>query len=376
MKKSLLFGSALFVLLTAMAWNFRSAVRPELTTTKATSPEPAPRMKPIATAAPKVSAPHSEVALIGSAVALMPSAPARLQALPDASVKLADSIAALTKSAEAGEVQAAARLMHEAKCCQQMAGLVYSLEQWPRLESRLRQLSPDARAKAKQMLSGELIEMDRFCGTLKDQTLGKILVAGNPIRELLRERDPATRLRWLKNPEDYQFRRPGVRARIEALQVYEQTALASLHQLIASGNLDAVAINAAIHATPNLHGDLGSLVQQDWYTTAIYNYLYIRAGGGAYRQRIQGFIDERMPRVLTPIQLAQAKAEADTIYERYFKGKAITEYGTELLGLTVEKAFQPTPAAGSERKCPTIQSYGFISGLVAGTQRPTPAETP
>ena len=266
--------------------------------------------------------------------------------MPAPSLPLALTQSALAQRALVGDLPAAMRLLDESKCCGTRNISMNYL-----LKIRPTGLDPEEAKFFGDLLDGVKTHeqtMQQRCGDLIQsqidiQTAQKwARAAGDPVSVIDFARSPPL------------FGR-SIAEQIKRLQERERDAIPSLHRLVSQGNLDAVMLLGSLHATPNYHGDLGSLVQQDWESTAVYNLLYLRAGGRAYRSRLETFSAQMSTR-LSPEQLQSAKARALEIYNTAFAGRIASEYGVAFVapGLQQEAGFTATARYPGASACPTV----------------------
>ena len=311
--------------------------------------------------------PATQLSTIERSLNALPAKPVLpAQALPEATLPLAKSLPELERLAKLGDVNAALRLYDEAKCCASLPDMTLGIANMSARPPGSPSLSAEqiaGRDRFAQAAKDHIITLNAFCGAVPTR-----LVRDLPRYRTLAEQSNsvAMQLEFLAGESPYQpnYRPKPLRERIVSLQRFEREAIGTLHGLIARGNLDAVAMMAAIHATPQMHGDLGSLVKTDLYVTAVYDLLYLQAGGRAYRGQFEGFVRDRLPRQLSATQLVQARAEADALYQRYFKRAATTEFGgaIRIMGLQPVKDFQGSPPYPGARTCPKMAfNFGQVS---------------
>jgi hypothetical protein len=366
-KTFLLSASIVLIAGAALYWQRRQAPTPEIE--RANAPEEiaaveapnAERTAPVTTPNPSGPAvrPATQLSTIERSVSTQPAKPALAALpLPEATLPLAKSLTELERLANLGDVNAALRLYDEAKCCAGLPDITLSIANMA-AKPRNSYEPTEARDRQSQFIQAakdHMIALNTFCGAVPT-SLPRDLARYRTLAE--QSNSISMQLEFLSGESPFQprFMQKPLRERIESLQRFERDAIPTLHRLIARGNLDAVAIIAAIHATPELHGDLGSLVKRDIYTTAVYDQLYLQAGGTAYRAQYQNFIRNRLPSQLSPEQLAQSRTEADSLHQRYFKNASTTEFGgaDRIRGLQPAIDFQGSAAYPGARTCPKMQ---------------------
>lgn len=319
----------------------------------------------------------NQLDIIARSVAALPGKSlADAMPLPEATLPLAKSLIELERLADLGDAHAALRLYDEAKCCATLPDMTMSLASMATRPPGHTGASAEQLAQQSQFLQAakdHVIQLNAFCGSVPSR------LAQNLARyQALAEQSGSVpiQLEFLAGESPYtpNFRQKPLRERIVSLQRFERDALGTLHSLIARGNLDAVAMMAAIHATPALHGDLGSLVKEDYYVTAVYDLLYLQAGGRAYRAQYEGFVRNRLPQRLSPARLAQARLEADALYLRYFKSAATTEYASagSIRALLPAPNFKGSERYPGARICPKM-AFNFRSSANAAPTAKAPA---
>lgn len=266
--------------------------------------------------------------------------------MPPLSMPVGDALAALEAHASAGDRQARVRLYHQARCCR-------DLDQVSRYVAagRTAQFPESQKAHLAEM-EAHLLALDGLCGQFPRLSNARMQRFQNWAREA---GDPVAILEFASGaPNFYSYTDPGsFDEQIQRLQARRDGALPALQRALESGNLDAVTLLASLHATPSLHRELGGLVEQSWQTAAVYNLLYLRAGGRAFRPQYEGFVSVMRHR-LKPDELERAQQQADALYQRYFAGKPVTEFAPGLVpGLIPAADFQPTPALPGLAQCPT-----------------------
>ena len=266
--------------------------------------------------------------------------------MPAPDLPLAVSHSALVQRAQAGDLPAAMRLLDESKCCGTRNISTNYL-----LNIRPTNLDAEEAKFFDAYLTGIKTHeqtMQRRCGDITKTSID-IKAAQKWARAA---GDPLSLIEFARSPPLFGA---SIAAQIQQLQERERDAIPSLHRLVSQGNLDAVMLLASLYATPNLHGDLGSLVQQDLETTAVYDMLYLRAGGRAYRARLEAFTAQMNTR-LTPEQLQSAKTRALEIYNTAFAGRTSSEYGIAFVapGLQQEPGFAATARYPGASACPVV----------------------
>jgi hypothetical protein len=301
---------------------------------------------PLRSIAPVSAAPQQTNPAEDREQKLTEAQPLELLPMPVPALPFAQARAALEQRAQAGDLPAAMRLLDESKCCGTVhVGMNYLLR-----------IRPPAMSAEETKIFDELLTriksheqtMQLRCGDLKKNPLNY-----QAIQKWARAAgDPLSVIEFTRARPNYGA---SIQEQIKQLQERERDAIPSLHRLVAQGNLDAVMMLASLHATPGYHGDLGSLVKQDWETTAVYNLLYLRAGGRAFRTRVQSFAAQMSTR-LTPEQLQAAKTRAADIYDASFAGRTASEYGVPMVapGLRQEADFAATPRASGASACPAL----------------------
>lgn len=309
-------------------------------------------------AVPALSAPAAAAPIVAERVPV-----------PPLSMPFGDALPALEANASAGDVQARLRLYHHSRCCQDLdsiSGAIAASRAQP-LPEHVRAFVPD--------LESYLLALDALCGKVPRFTSQQLQRYRNWARDA---GDPVALIEFAAGtpitvrPTDS----ASFDEQIQRLQARRDGALPALQRALESGNLDAVTMLASLHATPNLHRELGSLVQQSWQTTAVYNFLYMRAGGQAFRRQYENFISQ-MQRRLTPAELAQAQQQAEALYQRHFAGKPVTEYAPGLVpGLSPGPDFRPTAVLPGLAQCPIRPSLRPPPPTSPPPARPPVAATP
>ncbi|MCU0756442.1 MAG: hypothetical protein MUE46_15195 [Xanthomonadales bacterium] len=274
--------------------------------------------------------------------------------IPPPSMPFGEALAALESHAGAGDVQARIRLYHQARCCKDMDGVSAYVA------SARSPHFPDSQRAHLQALESYLLALDAICGKVPRLGNARLQRYQSWAREV---GDPVALLEFASSlPMSFSYvEATSFDEQIQRLQARRDGALPALQRALESGNLDAVTLLASLHATPNLHRELGSLVQQSWPTTAVYNLLYLRAGGQAFRRQYEGFVT-MMQRRLTPAELAMAQQQAEALYQRHFAGKPITEFAPGLVpGLLPAPEFLPSPALPGLARCPVRPIPGVSS---------------
>ena len=303
---------------------------------------------PVQTSTPKSQSelPKNAVVVEDPGVLLAEGQQLELPPMPAPGLPLALAKSALEQRAQAGDLPAAMRLLDETKCCATRASSMTYL-----LITRPPQLDPEEAKFFDALLIGIKTHqqtMQQRCGELQHNS-----IYSKTAQKLARAAgDPLSVIEFARSPP---LVGGSIRAQIEHLQERERDAIPGLHRLVSAGNLDAVMLLGSLYATPSYHGDLGSLVQQNWESTAVYNLLYLRAGGRAYRSRLQSFADQMTAR-LSPEQLQSAKARALEIYNTAFAGRTASEYGIAFVapGLQQEPGFTATARYPGESACPIV----------------------
>lgn len=285
--------------------------------------------------------------------------------LPPLSMPLGDALAALEANASAGDVQARIRLYHQSRCCKDMdsvSGMIAA--------SRTQALPDYFRAQIPE-LESYLLALDALCGKVPRFTAAQLQRYQSWARDA---GDPVALIEFASGmPINVMPMETGsFDEQIQRLQARRDGALPALQRALEGGSLDAVSMLASLHATPRLHRELGSLVEQSWQTTAIYNFLYLRAGGQAFRQQYENFV-AIMPRRLKPAELALAQQQAEALYQRHFAGKPVTEFAPGLVpGLSPGADFQPSSALPGLAHCPVRPTIRPPSPTTPAPPRPSP----
>lgn len=269
-----------------------------------------------------------------------------LPPLPAPDLPLAVSQSALVKRAQAGDLPAAMRLLDESKCCGTRNITTHYL-----LNIRPTDLDAEETKFYDNFVIGMKTHeqtMQQRCGDIK-----KTSIDIKAARKWARAAgDPLSVIEFARSSPLFGV---SIADHIQHLQERQRDAIPSLHRLVSQGNLDAVMVLASLHATPSVHGDLGSLVQQDIETAAVYDMLYLRAGGRAYRARMEFFMAQMNTR-LTSEQLTLAKARALEIYNAAFAGRTTSEYGIASVapGLLQETGFAADARYPGASACPIL----------------------
>lgn len=269
---------------------------------------------------------------------------------PPLDVPLGDALPALEIRAHAGDVQARLRLYHHSRCCKDIDSLSGAIA-----ASRSQAVPEPLRAYVPQ-LESYLLELDALCGKVPRFTPAQLQRYHSWAREA---GDPLALIEFATGaPIQVRLSDEGsFDEQIQRLQARRDGALPALQRALESGNLDAVSVLASLHATPDQHRELGGLVQQSWQTTAVYNFLYLRAGGQAFRRQYETFV-ATMQRRLKPAELAQAQQQAEALYQRHFAGKPVTEFAPGLVpGLSPGPDFQPSEPLPGLAQCPVRPSF-------------------
>ncbi len=284
--------------------------------------------------------------------------------IPPLSMPFGDALAALESHASAGNVQARIRLYHQARCCKDMDSVssVIATSRSQPVPENFRALLPE--------LESYLLALDAVCGKVPRFTNRQIQRYQSWAREA---GDPVALIEFASGmPMNFMPSEIGsFDDQIRRLQARRDGALPALQRALENGNLDAVTMLASLHASPSLHRELGGLVEQSWQTTAVYNYLYLRAGGQAFRRQYENFVAV-MQRRLKPAELALAQQQAEALYQRHFAGKPVTEFSPGLVpGLYPGPDFQPSSALPGLAHCPVRPAP-----RLPPTPTPPPARSP
>lgn len=278
--------------------------------------------------------------------------------IPSLSIPFGDALAALEFHADAGDVQARIRLYHQSRCCKDMDGISGVIA-----ASRSQPVPESFRAHLPE-LESYLLALDAQCGKVPRFSSAQLQRYQRWAREA---GDPVALIEFATGmPLNFMPAEIGsFDEQIQRLQARRDGALPALQRALEGGNLDAVTLLASLHATPSLHRELGSLVEQSWQTTAVYNFLYLRAGGQAFRRRYEDFVAVMQHR-LKPTELAVAQQQAEALYQRHFAGRPTTEFAPGLVpGLHPGPDFRPSAALPGLPHCP-----------VRPMPRPAPAPPP
>lgn len=324
-----------------------------------TDPAPPPEQTPSGSPAEPLSIP---IARKRPTVTAELPAIAEQVPIPPLSMPIGDALAALEAHASAGDRQARIRLYHQTRCCR-------DLDQVSRYVAAGRTAQfPESQQAHLAEMEVYLLALDELCGEFPRLSNARMQRYQTWAREA---GDPVAILEFASGtPNFFTYADPGsFDEQIQRLQARRDGALPALQRALERGNLDAVTLLASLHATPTLHRELGGLVDQSWQTAAVYNFLYLRAGGRAFRPQYEGYVLVMRHR-LKPDELERAQQQADALYQRHFAGKPVTEFAPGLVpGLIPAVDFQPTPALPGLAQCP-IRPLPRRSGTPASPPSP------
>jgi hypothetical protein len=299
---------------------------------------------------------------------------AELPPLPPAEQPLADAYEVLEKRARAGDVQAASRLAQDALCCAGMdmaaSALDYFNNRAPQNTDR-QQVVQQAAMRA--VAEDNLLKLRGYCGKSPMQRPPQLFDLALRAAEL---GDPVMTMELLGGRRLMGMLQSQAVAEYERVGRYRDRALDLITRQVQQGNLDAVRLLAAAHANPDLHSTLGGLLERDPQAVLVYDLLYLRAGGQAYRGRFNGFVERmrQQPALLSGVDFPAAEQQAEQLYQQYFAGRTPSETGQPRLAmLEPDDGWSAPPASLARmRTCPA-QPFSMNMPMPAAPRASGPA---